>query len=74
VLLVAAVPTRTTALLALLALVAGTAASMTFFTAAAGHVFSAARLRRGFGAAIPLLGSSALLFGVWYVAAALQAI
>jgi high-affinity nickel permease len=74
VLIVAAVPTRAAALLALVALVVGTAVSMTAFTAAAGHAFGAARLRRGFGAAVPLLGSAALLFGAWYVAAALQAV
>jgi ABC-type nickel/cobalt efflux system permease component RcnA len=74
VLIVAAVPTRATAVLALLVLLLGTALAMTALSAAAGHAFGAAPLRRRFGAAIPVLGASALLFGVWYSVAALQAI
>ena len=72
VLIVAAVPNRPTALLALLVLLVGTAVSMTLLSAAAGRAFAASGLRRAFGAAVPLLGSGALVFGVWYSAAALQ--
>jgi high-affinity nickel permease len=73
-LVVAAVPTRTAAVLALLVLLLGTAISMTLLSAGVGRALGAPRVRRTFGAAIPLLGSGALVFGAWYCALALQSL
>jgi hypothetical protein len=74
VLVVAAVPTRAAAVLALLVLLLGTAVSMTLLSAAIGRALGASRVRRAFRAAIPLLGSCALVFGAWYSALALQSL
>jgi ABC-type nickel/cobalt efflux system permease component RcnA len=72
VLIVAAVPGRTVAMLALFVLAAGTAVSMTLLSAVVGRVLGAAAARRLLTASIPALGSFACVFGVWYLAEALR--
>ena len=74
VLIVAAVPDRAVAMLALLVLAAGTALSMTLLSALVGRVLGAAAARRLLTRAIPALGSIACVFGVWYLAAALTSL
>lgn len=71
VLLVAAMPNRALAALALVVLVAGCALSMTLLSAAFGRVVTGAAARRRFARAVPSLGLAACLFGVWYGAAAM---
>ena len=71
VLIVAAVPSRPLAAAALLVMVVGTTVSMTFMSGLVGRLFSFAGARRAFTASIPALGAAALVFGVWYAAAAL---
>ena len=69
VLLLAAIPSRTVAVLALLVLALFTAVSMTIVTTG----FGAALGTRGTGAlvaAAPALGLASLAFGAWYAAAA----
>jgi ABC-type nickel/cobalt efflux system permease component RcnA len=72
VLLVAAIPDRRLAVLALAVLVAGAATSMAALSAAVGRLFETAAARRTLASAIPALGSAAFLFGVWYAAEALR--
>lgn len=72
VLLVAAVPTRALAVVALGILVLGTAISMTLLSAAAGRLLAAADRRPRLNVAIPALGSLACAFGAWYTVGALQ--
>lgn len=72
VLIVAAVPDRTLAVVALLVLVAGCALSMTLLSALVGRVLSLASARRLLTAAIPALGSFACLFGAWYALEAVR--
>ncbi len=74
VLIVAAVPDRAVAIVALLVLAAGTALSMTLLSALVGRVLGAAAARRLLTRAIPALGSFACVFGVWYLAAALTSL
>ena len=74
VLIVAAVPDRAVATVALLVLAGGTALSMTLLSALVGRVFGAAAARQLLARAIPLLGTLACVFGVWYAAAALSAL
>lgn len=71
VLIVAAVPERRLAVLALALLALGTAVSMTALSALVGRAFAAAKHRRMLGSAVPGLAAAALCFGVWYAAAAL---
>jgi ABC-type nickel/cobalt efflux system permease component RcnA len=73
VLLIAAIPGTTLACVALVLLVAGCALSMALMSAAFGRALEAAAARRRLARAIPALGSLALAFGAWYLAAALQA-
>jgi hypothetical protein len=70
VLLLAAVPSRTLALLALGILAVFTAISMTLVTTGFGAVLSLGRVAGGLAAAAPVLALSSLGFGVWYAAAA----
>ena len=70
VLLLAAVPSRTLALVALVVLAFFTALSMTVVTTGFGAVISARRVAGPLAAAAPVLGLSSLAFGVWYAAAA----
>ncbi len=74
VLVLAAVPNRGMAVAALLAMVVGTAISMSLISAAIGRAFMAAAVRRTFGRAVPALAGAACLFGIWYVAGALLAL
>src|SRR5712692_8858200 len=74
VLIIAAVPSRALAVLALVVLVAGCTISMTVLSAVFGRVFTGAVARRRFARVIPSLGSAACLFGVWYAVAALSAL
>jgi hypothetical protein len=70
VLLLAAVPSRTLALVALVVLAAFTAVSMTLVTTGLGAVLSADRAAGTLATAAPVLGLSSLGFGLWYAAAA----
>jgi ABC-type nickel/cobalt efflux system permease component RcnA len=73
VLLLAAIPSTELACVALVVLVAGCTLSMTLLSAGFGHLMSAARARRRLSRAVPALGTAALMFGAWYLVAALQA-
>jgi high-affinity nickel permease len=73
ILIVAAVPERRLAILALVLLALGTAVSMAALSALVGRAFGAAAYRRAFSAAVPALGTAACVFGLWYAAAALVA-
>ena len=73
-LLVVAVPDRRLAVLALCALVVGTALSMTALSALVGRLLGAATARRALSSAVPALGSLACLFGAWYAFGALGAL
>jgi ABC-type nickel/cobalt efflux system permease component RcnA len=71
VLLIAAVPNRAAAAVALVVLAFGCALSMTALSAVVGHLFTAQVARRRLVAAIPTLAGTALLFGAWYAGTAL---
>ena len=70
VLLLAAIPSRALAVSALLVLATFTAVSMTVLTTGLGATLGSAPVRRTYAAAIPVLGSLSLAFGIWYAAAA----
>lgn len=70
VLLLAAVPSRTLALVALLVLAILTAVSMTIVTTGFGTVLSVDRVRGTLATTAPVLAVSSLAFGLWYAAAA----
>jgi hypothetical protein len=70
VLLLAAVPSRTLALVALVILAVFTAVSMTIVTTSFGAVLSVKRVAGALATAAPVLAVSSLAFGVWYAAAA----
>ncbi len=70
VLLLAAVPSRTLALVALVILAVFTAVSMTVVTTGFGAVLSVRRVTGTLATAAPALALSSLAFGVWYAAAA----
>jgi High-affinity nickel-transport protein len=70
VLLLAAVPSRTLALVALVVLAFFTAVSMTVVTTGFGAVLSVRRVSGALATAAPVLGLSSLAFGLWYAAAA----
>jgi high-affinity nickel permease len=70
VLLLAAIPSRALAVSALLVLATFTAVSMTVLTTGLGATLGSAPVRRTYAAAIPVLGSLRLAFGIWYAAAA----
>ena len=70
VLLIAAVPSRTLALVALVVLAVFTAVSMTLVTTGFGAVLSLRRVAGSLATAAPALALSSLAFGVWYAAAA----
>jgi len=72
VLIVAAVPGRLLAVVALLVLVLGCALSMTILSAFVGRVLSLTTARRLLTSAIPALGSLACLFGAWYALEAVR--
>lgn len=70
VLLLAAIPSRSLAVAALLVLAVFTAVSMTMLTTGFGATLGSEPVRRTYAVAIPVLGSVSLLFGFWYAAAA----
>jgi ABC-type nickel/cobalt efflux system permease component RcnA len=74
VLLVAAIADRALAVVALLLLVSGCVLSMTVLSGLVGRLLGATAARRRFTAAIPALGASACVFGLWYAAIALQSL
>lgn len=74
VLIVAAVPDRLTAAIALVVMALGTMLSMSLLSAGFGRAFGVAAGRRAFARAVPALAAAACVFGVWYAAAALVAV
>ena len=70
VLLLAAIPSRTLALVALVVLAVFTALSMTIVTTGFGAALSARRVSGAVATAAPALALSSLAFGLWYAAAA----
>jgi high-affinity nickel permease len=70
VLLLAAVPSRTLALVALVVLAVFTAVSMTLVTTGFGAVLSVRPVGGTLATAAPALALASLAFGVWYAAAA----
>jgi high-affinity nickel permease len=70
VLLLAAIPSRTVAVLSLVVLALFTAVSMTVVTTGFGRALVSATVQRGFTVVAPGLGVLSLAFGVWYAAAA----
>jgi High-affinity nickel-transport protein len=70
VMLLAGIPSRSLAVAALLVLATFTAVSMTVLTSGLGATLGSPPVRRTYAAAIPMLGSLSLAFGVWYAAAA----
>ena len=70
VLLLAAIPSRTLALVALVVLAVFTAVSMTIVTTGFGAALSARRVSGAVATAAPALALSSLAFGLWYAAAA----
>jgi ABC-type nickel/cobalt efflux system permease component RcnA len=72
VLLIAAVPNRAVAAVALVVLAVGCALSMTVLSALVGRLFTAQVARHRLAAAIPVLAGTALLFGAWYAGTALS--
>jgi high-affinity nickel permease len=70
VLLLAAIPSRSVAILSLVVLALFTAVSMTIVTTGFGRSLVSATVQRGFAVVAPGLGALSLAFGVWYAAAA----
>lgn len=70
VLLLAAIPSETVAVVSLLLLAVFTAVSMTVVTAGFGLTLTARPVTAASNAVIPALGALSLAFGVWYAAAA----
>ena len=69
VLLLAAIPSETVAVLALVLLAVFTAVSMTVVTIGFGFTLATRRVNAVAGMAIPLVGALSLAFGLWYAAA-----
>jgi high-affinity nickel permease len=70
VLLLAAIPSETLAIVSLLLLALFTAVSMAIVTAGFGLTLSANRISSAPNVVVPALGIASLAFGVWYAAAA----
>ena len=70
VLLLAAIPSETVAVVSLLLLALFTAVSMTIVTVGFGLTLTARQLSAASNTVIPALGALSLAFGVWYAAAA----
>jgi len=73
-LLLAAIPSRGEALVALTLFAACTAASMAAASTTFGLVLGREAVARRFAAAVPALGLVSLAFGVWYALGAVQAV
>ena len=69
-LLLAAIPSQSVAVLALLVLALFTAVSMTVVTAGFGRTLTARPVASAYNALVPALGAASLAFGLWYAAAA----
>ena len=69
VLLLAAIPSETLAVVSLLVLALFTAVSMTIVTTGFGAVLGSRPVSGALVGAIPALGLASLAFGVWYAAA-----
>jgi len=69
VLLLAAIPSETVAVVALVLLAAFTAVSMTIVTIGFGYTLATRRVAGFAGTAIPIVGALSLAFGLWYAAA-----
>ena len=69
VLLLAAIPSRTVAVVSLVVLAAFTAVSMTMLTTGFGLTMRTRAVSGSIGAVAPILGVSSLAFGFWYAAA-----
>jgi len=70
VLLLAAIPSTTVAVVALVVLALFTAVSMTLLTTGFGFTLSCARVASGFASIAPVLAVGSLAFGLWYATAA----
>ena len=70
ILLLAAIPSETVAIVSLLLLAVFTAVSMSLVTAGFGLTLSTRRVATGAHAVIPATGVVSLAFGIWYAAAA----
>lgn len=72
VLLLAAIPSETVAVAALVVLAVFTAVSMTVLTTGLGALVTHRSIERAFAASVPVVGTVSLGFGLWYAAAAWQ--
>jgi hypothetical protein len=70
ILLLAAIPSQTAALVALVILALFTAVSMTIVTSGFGWTLSLRPVAGAVAASVPAIGLSSLAFGLWYAAAA----
>ena len=70
ILLLAAIPSETVAIVSLLLLAVFTAVSMSLVTAGFGLTLSTRRVASAAHAVIPAIGVVSLAFGLWYAAAA----
>jgi hypothetical protein len=70
VLLLAAIPSETVAIVSLLLLALFTAVSMTVVTAGFGATLTMRPVAAASRTLVPALGAASLLFGIWYAAAA----
>jgi ABC-type nickel/cobalt efflux system permease component RcnA len=74
VLIIAAVPSRVMAVVALVVMCAGTMLSMTVLSAAFGRAFTAAAARRRLIRVVPALAGAGCVFGAWYAVSALASL
>jgi ABC-type nickel/cobalt efflux system permease component RcnA len=72
VLLIATIPGRVEAAIALASFAAATALSMGVLSATFGHALARESIARRVGNFIPVIGAASLLFGVWYGLAAMS--
>ncbi len=70
-LLLAAIHSRTVALVALALFAGCTAISMTLLSTGLGAMLGRPRARRAFGRIVPAFGAFGLCFGIWYALGAL---
>lgn len=70
ILLLAAIPSETVAIVSLLLLAVFTAVSMSLVTVGFGLTLSTRRVASAANAVVPVLGVASLAFGLWYAAAA----
>ena len=70
ILLLAAIPSETVAIVSLLLLAVFTAVSMSLVTVGFGLTLSTRRVASAANAVVPVLGVASLAFGLWYAVAA----